>query len=149
MADCRQQWHTTTGSANITITAPPAVTLVVSAPSTVKAGDLFAVTVEAHDAGGNRATGYSHTVTLTSNDPRVPSLGTVNVTAGIGTLMNVHLETAGTWSISATDGMLNGSTTIMVTPGDATHFVVAAPLRSRPALRSTSASPQRMSLETR
>jgi hypothetical protein len=63
----------TPGSAAITITVLPAITLVVSAPSTVKAGDPFAVTVEAQDANGNRATGYSHTVTLTSNDPRVPS----------------------------------------------------------------------------
>jgi uncharacterized protein (TIGR03437 family) len=122
---------TTPSPANITITAPPAVTLVVSAPSTVKAGDPFAVTVEAHDASGNRATGYSQTVTLTSNDPQVPSLGTVNVTAGIATLMNVHLETAGTWGIFATDGTLTGSTTINVTPGDPTQLAVTGPLQEQ------------------
>jgi uncharacterized protein (TIGR03437 family) len=116
------------GSAMITITALPATRLEVIAPSyPVTAGEPFAVTVEAIDASGNVTTAFTNTVTLTSNDPRVPSLGTVNVTAGTGTLMNVHLETAGTWGITATGGGLTGSATITVTAGEATQLVVTAP----------------------
>ncbi len=92
------------------------------------AGVGFAVLVIAENAS-NQPVNYSGPITLTSNDPQVPSEGTLVLSSGYGAVA-VALDSATTtgWTITATLGnVATPSSAIMVSPGVATSFVVTAP----------------------
>src|SRR5262249_32042458 len=59
---------TIAGSASVTVTAAAASVFVITGPSAVSAGVGFSITVTAHDAYGNVATGYTGTVHFKSTD---------------------------------------------------------------------------------
>jgi len=114
-----------TDTIQITAVAPTRFEIVVT-PAEVNAGDSFSVTINAKDTSGNLVTGYSGTVTLTTTDPRVPSLSQVDVGNGTGTLTTAVLQTAGAHTISAAAGSVNGSGAVSVRPGQASVLTVAA-----------------------
>ncbi len=118
----------------ISVLSGTATTLTVSGfPSPTTAGAAHSVTVTAHDAFGNTATGYTGTVHFTSTDGAAVLPANYTFTggdAGVHTFTNgATLKTAGTQSITATDtvtGTITGTQSgITVQVGPATTFVVA------------------------
>ena len=122
----------------IVVTANSATSLVVSGyTAATVAGAAHSFTVTAVDAGGNVATGFTGTVTLSSSDGRaalgagLPTPLTYTFTAadrGVHTFSSVVLETAGVQGLTATDGADGLSGTeggIVVTAGPATSLVVS------------------------
>ncbi len=92
-------------SAAITVAAPAATHLKVSAPSSATAGTAFSFTVTAQDANNNTVTGYSGTVHFTSTDgaAMLPANYTF-VAADSGTkTFSATLNTPGSQTITATD----------------------------------------------
>ncbi len=116
----------------ITVNPAAATTLAVSGFTTpTTAGAAHNVTVTAHDAFGNVATGYTGTVTFTSSDAQAVLPANYTFTggdAGVHTF-SVTLKTAGTQSITATDtvtGTITGTqSAITVNVGPTTTFVVS------------------------
>ncbi len=95
-------------SVPITVTPLTAAYLAVSNPGgTVITGTLFNVTVQAFDVYNNLATGYNGQVSLTTNDPKIPTLVSnyqfTNTDAGSHLFSNLSLDTGGTRFITATD----------------------------------------------
>ena len=125
---------TNTGSANVTVGPANAASFAVSVSGTQTAGASFNATVTALDAFGNTATGYTGSVTLTSNDGQAVLPGSYTFLAGDNGVhaLPVTLETAGSKTVTATDGPLTGATSVTVVPAATTHF----------ALTTTAANPQ-------
>jgi hypothetical protein len=106
---------------------------VIANPSTI-AGAPFDITVQALDANGNIATGYTGTVTFTSGDPYGASLPN-NYTfqpsdQGVHTFPGgATLYTAGTWDVTATDinSGITGSAYVTVQAAPAVSLAVFAP----------------------
>ena len=134
-------------TAAVTVNAAGATHLVVSssAAPTQIAGSPFDLTVVAKDQFNNVDPSYGGTVALTSSDPSAvlpasyhflpADLGTHTFSGG------VTLKTAGSRSVTATDtvtGSINGSTSVNVGAGAATHLTVTttAGAPRRPAHRS-------------
>src|SRR5205085_11475074 len=93
---------TINGTANGTVNAAAASTLVVTAPANATAGSAFSVTVTAKDAFNHTVTAYAGAVHFTSND--VQAVLPVDSTLTSGTAnFNVTLKTAGSKSVVATD----------------------------------------------
>ncbi len=88
------------------------------AAGSVTAGTPFTVTVTALDAAGNPALGYRGTVHFASTDGRATLPANYTFTAadnGVHTFTNgVTLVTAGSQTLTLTDGALNGSTAVTV-----------------------------------
>ena len=101
---------TVTGTqSGITVNPAAASTLSVSGfPSPVTAGVPESFTVTALDPYGNVATGYDGTLSFSSSDNQATFPTASTLTAGTGSF-TATLETAGTQSISASDGSLTGS----------------------------------------
>jgi hypothetical protein len=126
---------TITGSATTTVGPGPATHLVVSGlddPSA--AGATQSVTLTAKDALNNTATGYTGTIHFTSTDGAATLPANYTFTggdAGAHTFAGaVTLRTAGSRSVTATDtanASNDGSQTVTVNAGAATHFAVSAP----------------------
>ena len=116
---------------DITVLPGAAATLaIVGPPTPVTAGVANSVTVTAHDAYGNVATGYSGTVAWSSSDAHavLPSSYTfANSNQGTHTF-SVVLETAGPQSLTATDDALASlaitDPTISVQPAAAHSLVL-------------------------
>ena len=107
----------------VTVAPAAATSLSASTQASVQAGVPVAVQVTAFDPYGNVATGYPGTVTV-SGAPGggTPASGTLG--AGVGSFP-LTLTTAGSATITATDGSLTGTTSIQVTPAPATALVVS------------------------
>ena len=103
---------------------------------TETAGTAFSVTLTAHDALGNTATGYtgSHSITWTwaatsspnNTAPARPADGNQNFTAGAATVAGFTLTNAAeTPAITAGDGSISGSSAaVTVNPGTQSGFAV-------------------------
>ncbi len=119
------------GSATVTVTPGAASKFVVSAPSPTTAGTALIFTVTAKDSFNNTAVGYTGTVHFTSSDPNASLPADTTLTSGTAQEA-AFLRTAGNQTITATDkqnSALTGvSGTILVNPGQATHFSVIAPI---------------------
>src|SRR5207302_914210 len=118
----------------ITVNPAAATTLdVTNFPSPTTAGVSHNVTVSALDPYGNTDTGYTGTVTITSSDAHATLAGDYTFQAADhGTTgLAVTLKTAGTKSITATDGSdssITGTQTgIEVDPAAVAGFGVDAP----------------------
>jgi Invasin, domain 3/Bacterial Ig-like domain (group 1) len=109
------------GTTGAIAVSPAATTvLAVSAPATATAGTPVSVTVTAKDAYGNTTTAYTGTVNLTSTDPQAAALGShVFAGADAGTfVISATLKTAGSQTISGSDGTSSGSSgAVTVSPG--------------------------------
>jgi hypothetical protein len=125
-----------TGSANVyVVPAAPDHFLITPSVSTSVAGTPFDVTVTVLDAYNNTVTGYTGTVAFSSADPYgadLPAAYTFTAADG-GThtfASSATLYTVGSWDITATDtgnSGLNGTTSVLVTPAAASHFLILAP----------------------
>ena len=83
-------------------------------PNPAVQGVAGSVTVAAKDIGGITVPSYTGTVTLTNNDPSGSSPVShtfVSGDNGVFIFSNVTLNTLGTWTITASDGLLTGSQT--------------------------------------
>jgi uncharacterized protein YjdB len=109
------------GSAAVTVTAPPIASITISPSSAnVTAGQAVSLTATVEDANGNVVTGS--TVTWTSSDVQVASPNSSgNSTA------NVSTSKAGTATITASVGGVQGTATITVDPGAVSTVTVTAP----------------------
>ncbi|HTU94128.1 MAG TPA: hypothetical protein VMF69_28880 [Gemmataceae bacterium] len=112
-----------TGSdASITITPAAASQFILSAPSSVKSGSKFSVTLTVEDAFGNVVTGYVGTVHFTSSDSTASLPANYTFTAsdaGVYTFTNAFiLKKKGTQTLTVTDtqnSALTASDSINVT----------------------------------
>ena len=115
-------------SSSFTVNPAAAATLSLSGtPASVTAGNTGSVTVTAKDSFGNVATGYTGTVSFTSTDGAAVLPGSyafVGGDAGAHTFSNAYtLKTAGSRTVSATDGVLTGTSgSITVSPAAAATF---------------------------
>jgi hypothetical protein len=129
-----------TGQATVKVVAAAATHFKVSAPTSVKAGTAFTITVTALDAYGNKATSYRGTVDFSSTDGSASLPGDYTfVAADKGKhTFSVTLNTTGSQTITATD-TANGS----ITGKAKTTVTAAAPPPSRAATASggTAAAP--------
>ncbi len=104
-----------TGSSNpIQVNPGPAVSFQVYVSSTyVTAGSELGVTVDAFDAYGNAATGYTGTATLTASDGQAVSPSTVTFGSSGEqpgtTFANVKLDEPDSLTLEATAGSITGS----------------------------------------
>lgn len=106
-----------------------AATVTVDAPTEARSGDAFSVTVAVSDAFGNRATGYTGTVALTSNDAAATLPASHTFTAeDAGThTFEATLATAGTKTVTLTDAAhsaLTATREVTVRNGAASRLVV-------------------------
>ena len=119
-------------STDVTLTAvgpAPASHFEVSMPSSTTAGSAFSFTITALDACNNAVPSYAGTVHFTSSDGQSLLPADATFAGGAGTF-SATLDTAGSQTITATDTVtssITGSSTIVVGPTAATHFVVSAP----------------------
>ena len=119
------------GTSNtIIVNAGAATHFTVSAPATTAAGANTPFTVTALDAFNNTAASYSGTVQFSSSDPSANFLPSNSIlTGGVGGFTAIF-ETAGIRTLVATDtvnSIINGATSLVVTPGAATNFTVTGP----------------------
>jgi hypothetical protein len=101
----------------ITVNAAAASQFIISAPSSVKSGTAFSLTVTVEDAYGNIVNGYTGTVhfSSTDNQARLPSNYRFTTTdKGVHTFTGLVLRKKGTQKITITD-TLNSSLTASVT----------------------------------
>jgi len=118
------------GSATVTFAPGPTTTFQMTAPASATAGGAVSVGVTAKDAFGNTTPAYTGTVNLTSTDPQVPAAGSHAFTGGdAGTYsFPVTLKTAGSWTVSASDGSSSGTSgAIAVSPASTSVLAVSAP----------------------
>jgi hypothetical protein len=96
-----------TGTADVAVSQPQQVVthLGISAPSGVRAGSSFSITVTALDASGNVVPGYRGTVTFTSSDGNPALPGDYQFTGGDAGrhTFSVTLNTVGTQTVTVTD----------------------------------------------
>ncbi len=120
-----------TGSAEVAVAAAATDHFTINAPATTIAGDPFAATVTALDAFDNVTTTYSGTVSFTSSDPvaTLPPGYAFNAGSDQGdhAFTGLALITAGTQTITVTDGPITGQATIDVQHAALDHFRVEAP----------------------
>jgi hypothetical protein len=116
--------HAMSGTSAAVSVSVPAAKFVVSAPTSAAAGTSFSLTVTAQDLSSNITTGYRGTVHFTSTDPAATLPANYTFTAGDNGVhvFSVILNTAGTWSVTATDvgnAAVTGSQTgiVVTTPG--------------------------------
>jgi hypothetical protein len=121
---------TLSGSASVLVDPGQASQFVLSAPNSTTAGASFSLSMTASDDYGNVVTDYTGDVTLTSDDPLAATLGSYTFTvadAGRHTFTGLVLKTAGVITLSASDGVVTGSASVVVDPGAATLFLVQGP----------------------
>ena len=124
---------TLTANSSINVAPAPvtATKLVVALPPTgVTANAQFGLTVTAEDGSGNVATTYTTPVTLALSSGATLG-GTVigNVVNGVATFSKLTINTAGTYTLTASSGTLTANSSINVAPAPvtATKLVVALP----------------------
>jgi probable HAF family extracellular repeat protein len=122
-----------TGTSNTSVgaTAPTAATsFAVTVPAGATAGVPITITVTAKDAGNNTATGYTGTVTFSSNDPQATLPANVTLVNGTANL-TVVLRNAGGRTITATDtangGITGTSTSVAVVAGAPVKLLLSMP----------------------
>ncbi len=90
------------GSDSVTVNPDAAASLDMSMPVVVQANTPFNITVTARDAFGNKATGYTGTVTFTSSDPMAVLPANSTLPGGSKTFV-VTLKTNGNQIVNARD----------------------------------------------
>jgi uncharacterized protein (TIGR03437 family) len=97
-------------------------------PNPTTAGSAGNFTVTAQDSGGNTLTGYTGTLTFTSSDAEAALPSSYTFVAGdSGThQFSATLKTAGSQSITATDGSMSGSQTGIAVQAGAPASITAS-----------------------
>jgi S-adenosylmethionine hydrolase len=119
-----------TGGVNIGAFQASAGRLTISAPGSVSAGQSFNVTVSAFDTFNQSAVGYNGFVSLSSTDPRasLPFPHTFTLfDGGAFTFTGAVLATPGSQTITASDGRVSGSASVLVNGTTAVAFRINAP----------------------
>jgi hypothetical protein len=101
------------GEAGIQVNPAAASQFLLSAPSSVRHGTAFSLTLTVEDAYGNVVTGYVGTVHFTSSDSTATLPADYTFTAadaGVHTFSNLILRKRGTQTVTVTD-TLNGTLT--------------------------------------
>ncbi len=115
------------GFTNVTVEAGAATRFAFSTPAGATAGTSFTVMVSAIDAYNNVAVGYDGTVRFSSRDNNSQTILPANgpLSNGVGSF-NVTLTTAGTQTLAVNDtaSALTASSTITVSPGTASKFLI-------------------------
>lgn len=130
------------GTRTMSVVPAAAASLGLSAAGPATAGSPFSATVTATDAYGNLATGYTGTVTFSTNDQgtgtALPATYTfVNGDAG-SHAFQVTLTQAGSRTLGVTDGTLSGSTPVQVGAAAAQSLTLTGPSANVPAGQSFS-----------
>jgi uncharacterized protein (TIGR03437 family) len=116
-----------TSSPIVVQAAAPGRIDITGVPATAAAGQTFPFTATAKDGSGNVAAQYGGTLTFSSGDPQFVSPPDSVLSNGTGTFSAI-LQTAGTWTINATDTsnatIRGASTAIDVLPGAFDHFLI-------------------------
>jgi hypothetical protein len=117
-----------TGTTSAIVVSPAAATsLTLTIPATTTAGVSVNIGLKAMDAYGNTATGFSGTVHFSSSDSAATLPADTTLNSGQGTFP-VTMKTSNSQTITATaPSVTNGTGTILVNPGAATHLVLSAP----------------------
>ena len=119
-----------TGQAYTILDAAATHLIVSGTPASAVAGANVTFTVTALDGLNNIANGYTGTVSFSSTDSGAKLPASATLTGGVGTF-NATLATVGSQILIATDlatsSITSGSSSITVTPGAASHFVLSAP----------------------
>jgi DNA/RNA endonuclease G (NUC1)/fibronectin type 3 domain-containing protein len=124
-----------TGTANTTVTPPPATHFSVTAPASVTTGTSFSVTVTALAASNANATGYTGTVHFTSSSAGMLPADYTFVGGDNGShTFSVTLDSPGSQTITATD-----TVTASIT-GTASTIVVCPPAPA-PTANATNSGP--------
>ncbi len=114
-----------TGSATATVNAA-AMSLDVATPATATAGQAFNVTVTATDGNGNVVTTYSGTVHFATSDQSAAVVLPPDSTLRSGrATFSVTLATAGSQSLTVTDGQITTVRTLTVNAAPATRLRLA------------------------
>ena len=117
-------------SPTITVGPPVASHFVVTSAPSATAGGPASFTVQALDAAGSPARGYSGTVHFTSTDPAASFPADAQLSNGVETFQ-ATFRTAGSTTITATDttdsSITGTSPAITVAPGAAASFRVVGP----------------------
>ena len=113
---------------DIEVTPAAASQLIVNVPVATTAGGTLSITVTARDAFYNIVPDYAGTITFSSSDGQasLPADYTfLPADAGVHTLAgSVLLKTAGAQTVTASDGAINGSTAVVVSPAAASKLIV-------------------------
>jgi len=127
---------TATDTANSGLTAGAFITVglvaakfVITGPATAVAAGSNTFMITAKDTVGNTVTGYTGTVHFTITDPAGAVSADMTLVNGTGTF-HATFKTAGTQTVTATDTVIasvKGTTTIVITPGATSKFVLTAP----------------------
>jgi len=113
-----------TGSSTVTIGPPPIISVTISpSSSSVTAGQTVSLTATVTDAIGNAVT--SSTVTWTSDDAQIADPQSTGTTTA-----NVTTSKAGTATITASVGGVQGTATITVDPGASATVTVTGPSKN-------------------
>ena len=127
-----------TGSANTTVSNPPATHFSVSAPANVTNGVGFNVTVTALDASNATVPSYTGTIHFTSSSTGTfPSDYTFTGGDSGAHTFSVTLTQNGPRTITATDtgnASINGTANTTVLAAPATHYSVTAPATTTPGI---------------
>jgi Ca2+-binding RTX toxin-like protein len=118
-----------TGTSGTIAVSPAVASFVVSAPTAVRAGTGFAVSITAVDRFGNTVSGYNGPVTVASSDGQTISglPSTINLSNG-SAQVTATLDTANAVTLTASLGSVQGSSgEIKVSPAAAASFTVSAP----------------------
>ncbi len=121
-----------TGSNSESVSPGAVSSLNVSGPSSATAGKSFNETVEALDAYGNVATGYTDTVAFTSTDDQsgLPSNYTFTASDAGSHTFTITLKTIGSQTVTATDtanSSLHASLSVTVSNGTASSIQISGP----------------------
>ncbi|HZR29071.1 MAG TPA: hypothetical protein VFA71_09835, partial [Terriglobales bacterium] len=115
---------------NFIVVPGPASTLVISGPATTVAGTAYNFSVTAQDAFQNTITSYARTVQFSSSDPIATLPGSYTFNPGVdhgAHNFSATLSRAGQQSITVSDGSLQSSINVNVTPAAANHLLASAP----------------------
>ena len=104
----------TTEQPVVTVTPGPADRFAVTGLVTAIAGAVQLATATALDAYGNVVTGYGGAAAITSSDVQAVLPGTGSFVNGVRSFF-VSLATAGSQTVSATDGLVTGGQTVTIT----------------------------------
>jgi hypothetical protein len=122
-------------SAVVAVNPGAAMQLTLTAASPETRGFSFTLSVNATDAYGNAATGYTGTVHFTSSDAQATLPTNAPLPNGSGSFPGVTLKTIGSQTITATDTVtasLKGTTSaVNVVSNAATHLSVSGPANTQ------------------
>jgi hypothetical protein len=130
---------------NFTVVPGPVSALAITGPGTTVAGAAYNFSVTAQDAFQNTVTSYARIVQFSSSDSTatLPVSYTFNPGTDNGTHnFSATLRRAGPQSITVSDGSIQGSISVNVTPAAANHLLMSAPVnvtRTRPFTVSVTA----------